>query len=152
MKKVFLTLLALILVIGILAGAGFAGYRVGYDQGARAAGNDNTAPSGRSENLGRDGMPMFNFGRDFVGGPERGPDHGFPHGDFRMMPGGRGFGMFSPLMVLAHIAIWVLVIGLVYLLFIRSGLRLSLTKQPVQDPPANIETEMKPQDQNSENE
>jgi hypothetical protein len=152
MKKVLLTLLAMILVIGVLAGAGFAGYRVGYDQGARASGNDNTPLMGRPENPGRDRMPMFNFGRDSDHRFDRGPDHGFPRGDFRIMPHGRGFGMFSPFMFLAHIAIWVLVIGLVYLLFTRSGLRLSLTKQPVQDPPANIETGVKPQDQNSENE
>ena len=156
MKKVLLSLLALILVIGVLAGAGFAGYRVGYDQGVRASGNDNTAPTGRSENSGRDEMPMFNFGRNPDGGPERGfergLDRGFLRGDFRMLPRGRGFGMFSPLMLLAHLAIWVLVIGLIYLLFTRSGLRLSLTRQPVQDSPANIEPEVKPQDPNSENE
>src|SRR6187431_152355 len=90
MKKVLLTLLAMTLVIGVLAGAGFAGYRVGYDQGARASGNDNTPSMGRPENPGRDRMPMFNFGRD--------PNRGFPHGDFRMMPHSRGFGMFSQLM------------------------------------------------------
>ena len=47
MKKVLLTLLALILVMGLLAGAGFAGYRVGYDQGSRVSGNDNLAPTTR---------------------------------------------------------------------------------------------------------
>ena len=45
MKKVLLTLLTLILVISVLAGAGFAGYRVGYDQGARASVNGNTPTS-----------------------------------------------------------------------------------------------------------
>ena len=144
MKKVLLTLLAMTLVIGVLAGAGFAGYRVGYDQGARASGNDNTPSMGRPENPGRDRMPMFNFGRD--------SNRGFPHGDFRIMPHSRGFGVFSPLMFLAHIAIWVLVIGLVYLLFTRSGWRLSRTKQPIQDSPATIEAEAKPQDSTSENE
>jgi len=71
-----------------------------------------------------------------------------------MMQRGHGFGIFSPFMFLAHIAIWALIIGLIYLLFTRSGLRLSLTKQPVQDQPANVEPEVqvKSQDQNSENE
>jgi len=144
MKKVLLTLLAAILVIGVLAGAGFAGYRIGYTYGAQASANGDDPLFGRFERFGPERIPMPNFGRD--------PNRGFPHGDFRMMPHSRGFGMFSPLMFLAHIAIWALVIGLVYLLFTRSGWRLSLTKQPVQDPPANIETEMKPQDQTSENE
>lgn len=146
MKKVLLTLLALSLVIGILAGAGFAGYRVGYDQGARASGNENIASPDRDE------IPRFNFGRDSNNGPERAFDRGFPRGYFRMMPRGREFGIFSPLRMLAHIAIWVLVIALVYLLFTRSGWRLSIEKQPIQDPPATIETEAKPPDSNSENE
>jgi len=152
MKKVLLAILAAVLVIGVLAGAGFAGYRVGYDQGARVSANGNTPPTGSPENFGRHRMPMFNFGRDPDRGFDRGLDRGLPRGEFQMMHRGRGFGIFSPLMFLAHLAIWALVIGLGYLLFIRSGLRLSLTKQPVQNPPANIETEAKHQDQNSENE
>ena len=152
MKKVLLSLLAMILVIGVLAGAGFAGYRVGYDQGARASGSGNITPSGRPEIPGRDEMPRFNFGRDHEGRFERGLDRGFPRGNFRMIQRGHGFGMFSPLMWLAHLVILLLVIGLVYLLFTRSGWRLSVTKQPVQDPPTTIGTEAKPQDQNSENE
>ena len=150
MKKVLLTLLALILVIGLLASAGFAGYRVGYDQGVRASGNDDTSPTDRDE------MPRFNFGRDPNNGPERGFeggfDRGFPSNNLRMLPHSRGFGMFSLFRLLTHLAIWALVIGLVYLLLTRSGLRLSVTKQPVQDARATVETEVKPQDPNSENE
>ena len=144
MKKVLLAILAAVLVIGVLAGAGFAGYRIGYTHGAQASTNGDAPLFGRFERFGPERMPMPNFGREF--------DRGFPRGEFQMMHRGRGFGIFSPLMFLAHLAIWALVIGLGYLLFIRSGLRLSLTKQPVQNPPANIETEAKHQDQNSENE
>jgi hypothetical protein len=151
MKKVLLSLFGVIIVIAILAGAGFAGYRVGYDQGVQASGKDNIAPSWLSEKHGRDEMPRFNFGRDTDGRPERAFDRGFPRGYFRMMPRGHEFGIFSPLRFLAHIAMWVLILGLVYLLFTRSGWRLSLIKQPVQDTPATIETEAKPPDPNSEN-
>jgi hypothetical protein len=69
-----------------------------------------------------------------------------------MMPRGREFGIFSLLRILVHISILVLVLALVYLLFIRSGWRLSVTKQPIQAPPAPVETEAKPPDPNSENE
>ena len=152
MKKVLLSLFGLIIVIAVLAGAGFAGYRVGYEQGVHTSGNDNTPPLARPENHGRDEMPRFNFGRDSNNGPERAFDRGFPRGYFRMMPRGREFGMFSLFRLLTHLAIWVLVLALVYLLFTRSGWRLSVTKQPVQDTPATIETEAKPPDPNSENE
>jgi len=144
MKKVILSIIGAVLVIGLFAGAGFAGYRIGYTRGVQASANGDAPLSDRSERFGPERMPMPNFGREF--------DRGFPRGEFQMMHRGRGFGMFSPLMFLAHIAIWALVIGLVYLLFTRSGLRLSLTKQPVQNPSADIESEAKPQDQNSENE
>lgn len=144
MKKVLLTLLAAILVIGVLAGAGFAGYRIGFDQGARASANGNTQSAARPENIGPDGP---NFGRDF----ERGFNRGFPHEGFQMMHRGRGFGIFPPIMFLGRIAMWALIIWLVYWLFTRTGLRLSLTKQPVQNAPANSEAEVAPSDQKSEN-
>jgi hypothetical protein len=153
MKKVLLWLFAVIIVFAVLAGAGFAGYRVGYDQGARASGNDNIAPNWLSENRGSDEIRGFNFGTDNDGRHERAFDRGFPRGYFRMMPHGRGFGIFSLVRLLTHLAVWALVIGLVYLLFTRSGWRLSLTKQPVQGQPATIEpieTEAKPQDPKNE--
>ena len=155
MKKVLLSLFVVILIIAVLAGTGFAGYRVGYDQGVRASGNDNLIPNWLSENHGRDEMPRFNFGQDNDGRPERAFERGFPRGYFRMMPRGREFGIFSPFRFLAHIAMWVLILGLVYLLFTRSGWQLSLTKQPVQDSPATVEpvaTDAKPQDPNPKNE
>lgn len=148
MKKVMLSIIGAVLVIGLFAGAGFAGYRIGYTHGVQASANGYAPLFGRFERFGPERMPMPNFGREF----DRGSDRGFPHRGFQMMQRGRGFGMFSPLMFLAHLAIWALVIGLVYMLFTRSGLRLSVTKQPVQDPPATIEPEVKSQNPNSENE
>ena len=152
MKKVILSIIGAVLIIGSFAGAGFAGYRIGYSHGVQASANGDAPLFGRFERFGPERIPMPNFGRDFNRGFERGFDHDFLRGKFHMMQRGHGFGIFSPLMFLAHIAIWALIIGLVYLLFRRSGLRLSLTKQPVQDPPAHIETEVKPQDQKSEDE
>ncbi len=148
MKKILLTLLAAVLVIGVLAGAGFAGYRVGFDRGARASANGNTQPPARLENFGPDGHPMRNFDRDF----ERRFNRGIPNDGFQMMRRGRGFGIFFPIMFLGRIAMWALVIWLVYLLFTRSGLRFSLTNQPAQNAPANIEADATPQDQKTEKE
>ena len=154
MKKVLLALLTAVLVIGVLAGAGFAGYRIGYTHGIQASANGDAPLFGRFERFGPESMPMPRFGKDFDRGFDRGFDYDFPRGRLHMMQRGHGFGIFSPFMFLAHIAIWALIIGLIYLLFTRSGLRLSLTKQPVQDQPANVEPEVqvKSQDQNSENE
>ena len=148
MKKVLLTLLAVVLVIGVLAAAGFAGYRVGYNQGARSASNGEAPLLGRSDRFGPDRMPMHNFGRDF----DRGFNRGFQPGEFRMMHRGGGFGFFFPFMFLGHLVIWGLIFWLIYLLFTRSGLRLSLTQQKVQNTPPNVETEPKPQEQEQRNE
>ena len=149
MKKVILSIIGAVLVIGLFAGVGFAGYRIGYSRGVQESANGDALLFSRFERFGPQRIPMPNFGRDF----ERGFDHNFPRGKFHMMPRGPRFGILLPLMFLAQIAIWVLVIGLIYVFFTRSGLRLSLTKQPAQNaPPANIEPEVKSQDPNSENE
>lgn len=154
MKKVILSIIGVVLIIGLFAGAGFAGYRIGYTRGVQASANGDAPLFGRFERFGPQRMSMPNFGRDL----DRGFDRGFPRGKFHMMQlmqlmqRGHRFGIFLPLMFLAHLALWVLVIGLIYVLFTRSGLRLSLANQPVQNPPANIEQEVKSQDPNSENE
>jgi len=132
MKKVFLTLLGIIVVVGVLAGAGFTGYRIGYNQGA----NGGNVISAHRQAFGLQGMPMHNFDQNF--GPQgmpmqnfnRGFDRGFGSGGFRMM----GHGFFSPLMSLGHIIFWVLIIGFVYWLVARSGWKLSLSRQTVETP------------------
>lgn len=149
MKKVILSIIGAVLVIGLFAGAGFAGYRIGYTHGVQASANGDAPLFGRFERFGPERIPMPNFGRNF----DRGFDHDFPRGRFHIMQRGHGFGILYPLMLLSHLAIWVLVIWLIYVLFTRSGWRLSLTKQPVQNaPPSNIETEAKHQDPNPEDE
>ena len=70
MKKILLTLLGIVVVVGILAGAGFAGYRYGYVQGA--AGNG--LPFVRGNGFNWERMPMHdNFGWNMrPGGFQRG--------------------------------------------------------------------------------
>ena len=147
MKKVFLTLLGIIVVVGILAGAGFAGYRIGYQQGAartvaslKAAGKLPQQNNGfNSQNMpmrnfgygfNPQGMPMHNFGR----GNEHGFKRGFGPGGYGIMGRGRGLGFLAPLAFLAHLAFWGLIIWLVYKVVKGSGW--TITRRTVASPPA----------------
>lgn len=73
MKKVLLTLLAVIVVAGALAGAGYMGYRIGYNNGTTGSGN--MPAFGRFYRMDPNKMTMLNFGKDFDRGPGR--DFGF---------------------------------------------------------------------------
>jgi flagellar basal body-associated protein FliL len=110
MKKVLLTLLAVIVIVGALAGAGYAGYRVGINQGATSSGN--LPFFGRSERM-NPGF-MHNFDRDF------GPGFNSYHSPM-MGRGDFGFSIFSPLRMLWNIAVLALVIWFLYWLFTKSG-------------------------------
>ena len=123
MKKALLTLLAVFLVVAALGGAGYAGYRIGYRQGAPAGGN--STPSLRGFEWGPQNMPMHNFGRGFERGAE-----GFG------MRRGMGFGFFSPLMFLGRIVFWGLLILLIVWLVTRSGLQVSFKRQAAENPRA----------------
>ena len=127
MRKVLLTLLATVLVLGLFAATGYAGYRLGYAQGAQAVINgDDLRPALRPFNdFGPRGMHNFGFGRDF---PRR-----FGPGGFPMM----GFGFFYPLLWLGRIAVLALIIGLIYWLVTRGGWR--LTRQPAEDSASKTE-------------
>jgi hypothetical protein len=122
MKKALLTILAVVVVFGVLAGAGFAGYRYGYVQGA----SGNAGPFLRGDGFGWNRMPMHNF--------ERGIGPGFQR-NFGMMDRGFGFGFFSPLRFLLTLAFWGVVIWLAYKLL--TGWRLTLVQPNM--PPAKIE-------------
>ena len=144
MKKVLLTLLTVVLVRGLFAAAGYAGYRFGFMRGAQTTAKGN--PSGPQlrpfDNFDRPRMPMHNFGDDFGRGIRRGFGmHGFP-----MM----GFGFFSPLMFLGRIAVFALIIWFIYWLFTRSGWR--LTRQTVESSPSKTETKIETKTENPENE
>jgi hypothetical protein len=132
MKKVLLTLLAVVLILGALGAAGLTGYRYGYAQGALATSNGDTQPLLPGFGLGPQRMPMHNFGFDRNFGP----------GGFHMMGrGGMGFGFFSPIIFLVRIAFWALVIWAIYMLVARSGWRLTKTPPAAETTPSTSNTE-----------
>jgi uncharacterized membrane protein len=137
MKRILLTLLGIVFVIAVLAGIGYAGYQIGFRQGARTANGDVSPFVGRPDFTER--------------GFEHGFDRGFPHGGFRMMDRG-GFGFFGPFMFLGHIVFWGLILLLAYLLFTRSDWRLTRTEQTVQRTSTNGETVTKIEQQETKNE
>jgi hypothetical protein len=145
MKKVLVTLLTVIVVLGLFAAAGYAGYRFGYMRGAQITANAGT-PNGVPnpgvrpfDNFDRREMPMHNFGDNFG----RSPRHGFGMRGFPMM--GIGFGFFSPLIFLGRIFVFALILWFIYWLFTRSGWRLTRTVPVTETPskPAETEVEVK---------
>lgn len=129
MKKVLLTILAVIVVLGALAGIGFAGYRIGYVQGAVADGN---APLFmRPERMNPNNMPGLRRDFGYWNQPYHSPMMG--RGNF-------GFSIFTPLRFLRNIAVLALVIWFVYWLFTKSGWRITRQAAKEQEvPPANPE-------------
>lgn len=121
MKKVLFWFLGAVVLIGLLAGAGFAGYRIG-----RLHATNGTVPQfGRSDRFTNpDKMPQFMPGMN-----ERSFDRGPGGHRIIMMNRGVGFGFFSPFRILFHIALLGLVIWLAYKLFTGNGWQLSLTRQ-----------------------
>ncbi|MBI2332754.1 MAG: hypothetical protein HYU84_11455 [Chloroflexi bacterium] len=124
--------LAVLLSLAVLAGVGFTGFRVGVVQGA---------------NLTADGAAIsFHHGRGFDndmsgdGFSMRGLDHGrnfSGHGNF----GGRGgFGFFSPLFGLFHLAVFGGLIWLAYTFVKRSGWRV-VNVNAQQTAPASAQAE-----------
>ena len=119
MRKALLIVLGLIVVLGLLGGAGFAGYRVGYKQGAQTSAKvGDPLPIQRLERFDR--MPRPDFHRF---------ERGIRPGRFPMGPH-MGFGFFGPLMFIGRIATWVLIIWFVFWLFTRSGWQLTRVTQP----------------------
>ena len=132
MKRILLSLLAVVVVLGLFAAVGFAGYRFGYAQGAqrtRIAADERTPQLRPFDNDGPQRLPQpdFRFGREF--------HRGFGMRGFPMM----GFGLFAPLMWLGRILALALIIWFIYWLFTRSGWR--LTREAVSNPPPPSENE-----------
>jgi hypothetical protein len=133
MKKVLLTLLVIVVVLGVFAAVGYAGYRFGYAQGAqRLQVTANGEVPRPFDDLGPQRMPMHRFEFD------RGFERGFGPRGFHMMPV-MGFGFFHPLIFLGWILVFGLLIWFVYWLFARSGWR--LTRQPAESNPETPKNE-----------
>ncbi len=114
MKKILLTLLTVVVILGAAAGIGFAGYRIGYVQGAAADGN--TPFFMRPDRIPPHDMPGFR--RDF----------GLWRQPYPMPMMGRGifgFDLFAPLRFLWNIAVLALIVWFVYWLFTQSGWRIT---------------------------
>lgn len=137
MKKVLLTLLTIVVVLGLFAAVGFAGYRIGLIRGAQITANgDAPNPQLRPfNNFDRGGMPLPRFGDDL------GRGRGFGMRGFPMM--GMGFGAFSLFAFLVRIAVFALIIWFIYWLFSRSGWRLTRTVQTTETQPKPVEPEPK---------
>ena len=142
MKRVFLILLGIVVVIGVLGSAGFAGYQIGLRQGARASSNDEIGPFPDRPNFDLERGP-FAFDRSF--------ERGFPRGGFRITHRG-GFGFFGPFMFLGHLLFWGLIILLAYWLFTRGGWRLTRTEQTLQQTSPNVQTVTTVQEDETKNE
>jgi hypothetical protein len=138
MKKVLLSLLVIIIALGLLGAAGFAGYRFGFTQGMITAsarsnnangganGNGNVQPRGPGFGMMPRGLPMHNFGYG----------RGFERGEYGMMGRGFGFMAFPFLGLLLRLLFWGLIIALIVWLVTRSGWRLTRTAPVVVTPPS----------------
>jgi hypothetical protein len=149
MKKVLLSLLAIIVVLGLFAAAGYAGYRFGYTQGVQTKTTANGAPS--NPTLRPFGNYNFGFGPNQMPMRRFRAGRGFRRGGVPMM----GFAFLPLVAILARtmvlIALVLLVIGFVYWLITRSGWR--LTRQPVETrqsseaPPSTESNSSKPENE-----
>lgn len=141
MKKVLLTLLTVVVVLGLFAAAGYAGYRFGYMRGAQItakAGAPRNPPNPQLRpfnNFGNRGMPFRNFGDN----SDRGLRRGFGMRGFPMM--GMGFGLFGLFGLLVRIAVFGLILWFIYWLFTRSGWQLTRTVPATPQPQSPAPTE-----------
>ena len=135
MKRILLTLLAVIVVLGLFAATGYTRYRMGYAQGVEQKANGEAPAFRPFARMGPGRMPMqdFGFGRGF--------DREFRAGGFPML----GFGFFPLLGVLWRIAVLVLLVGVGFWLFTRSGWQLTRTQTTptIETPSQSTETEAK---------
>jgi hypothetical protein len=127
MSKWIIRIAAVILAVAALAGAGFAGYRIGFNQGAQFSGNPGDAPR-IVERFHQGGGPEFSFRFQRT---DRVLQRGFLPGGFH----GRGVGFLSPLSFLVKVALLGLVAWAVYKLFAGSGWQLTFTRNPVESTP-----------------
>jgi hypothetical protein len=121
MKKILLTLLGIIVVLGLFGAVGYTSYRFGYAQGIQATTNGDTSQLRPFHDLHPRGMDRFGMDREF--------QRGFGPGRFP----GRGFGFLSPWRWLAPLAVLALIALFISWLFTRSGWR--VTRQTTESVP-----------------
>jgi hypothetical protein len=123
MKRLLLTLLAIFVIFGSFFLTGYAGYRLGYDQGAQASANDNGRVIRPFDRFERPRMDEFGWGRNF--NRDRGPRVFIV----------RGFRFFAPFLVLGFLAVLGLIIGFAYWLLRRNRQQFAGTTQAAEPPP-----------------
>lgn len=124
MKKTLLVILAIVLSLGALAGAGFAGFHLGYARGATTTEGKADTLFGGHRFFGPDNMPGHRFNND-----DRGVHRGQMPDGFGMMHHGKGFGFASPFFSLIKIALLGLLIWAGYKLLAGRGWTLTFTRQ-----------------------
>ena len=112
MKRILLTLLALVVVIGMFSAVGYAGYRLGLSESVEISADSDASRLHPFANFGPRGPRMheFGFGREI-------------HRGFAGLPG-LGLGFFFLFRLLFWLAALALVVWLISWLFTRSGWRL----------------------------
>ncbi len=134
MRRILLSILAVVVIAGLFVATGYAGYRLGFAQGAQSSVNGDEIPRPGLrpfDEFGPRGMPgrEFRFEREF--------HRGFGMRGFPMM----SFGFFSLLIFLGQILLLALIAGLVYWLFARSGWQLTRPTQATETSARPVETE-----------
>ncbi|HJS19256.1 MAG TPA: hypothetical protein VJ785_10950 [Anaerolineales bacterium] len=142
MKKILLGLLILIVALVLLGAVGYAGYRYGFRQGALAASDGDAQFLMPGFGLGRQRMPMHDFGFD---------ERGFDRGGFGIRQRGFAFGFFPPFGLLLQLLFWGLILWAIYMLVTRSGWRLTRTTQTTDTQQKQTQTEVQEQNQSPEN-
>jgi hypothetical protein len=126
MKKTLLVLLAVVVAVGALIGAGFAGFHIGYARGTMR-------PEGKADTFFGHYDRFFDNNRPGQGFQQN--DLGFHRG---FGPGGfhsRGFGFMFPSFALLKVAVLGLIAWGAYKLFTGNGWQLTLTRHPVESAP-----------------
>src|SRR5512145_1282623 len=100
MKKFLLSLLVIVLSLGLLGAAAYAGYRYGYTQGVAAVSNGDSQLLGPGFRIGPDEMRTHNFGFN----------RRFDRDGFGMLPREFGFGFFPFFGLLTRLLFWGLII------------------------------------------
>ena len=137
MKKILLTLLVIVVVFGLIAATGYAGYRMGYAQGLEERAADRIGPDVRPfAHMGPGRMPMheFGFGRGF--------HRGFDGSPLRL------FGFVPLIGLLWRVTILALIVWLAYWLVTQSGWRLTKTAQTIESQP--VPANPQPKESNSD--